>query len=777
MSAAAFASASQNEVTGIDRTVLPIAVKPYAGTVEHTAQASIPDWPRDVQAPKGAPNVLLIMTDDIGYGASSTFGGPVPTPALDHLAAAGVRFGNFHTTAMCSPTRAALLTGRNPHAVGAGAITDVASGYPGYSSVFPRSAATIARILRDNGFSTAHFGKHHNIPTWENNLSGPFTQWPNGLGFEYSYGFMIGSTDQWHPRMFRNGVIDDSALPTGETLDAALSQDAIHWLHQQRANTPDRPFFLYLAPGSAHAPHQAPAEWIARFKGQFDQGWDALRERTFARQKKLGIVPPGTRLTPRPDQLPAWSSLSVDQKRLYARHMEVFAAMLACQDAQIGALLAEIDRMGERENTLVIFIEGDNGSSAEAGNEGTQNEVGHYGNGIHSLPADIDAAMAAMGSEDTQPSYPAPWAWALDAPFQWFKQVASHLGGMTNGMVVSWPGHTSDPGVVRRQFSFVTDIAPTILEATDVPAPVRVDGVDQQPIDGVSLLYAMTDGTAAERHRQQYFEMFGNRAMYKDGWLANTKPRRMPWQFADIGGNPETDYVWELYNLRQDFSQSVDLAGKYPQKLVELKGLWDQEAARNKAYPLDDRTDSSRRLAARKAYATGRTLFDYWGKDISVSENVAPSFSQGSFQVTADIVPVTDHDTGVILARGSWFGGWSFFLRDGHVVAIQVQSTAPGDVYQVQTDDTVRAVPTKVRFSFERDGAEPLAGGNLCITLDTREPKCGRIPKTIMRPAGQGETMDIGKDTGTPVTRDYAGAGTFPGSIERVTVDLTAGRP
>lgn len=756
----------------IDRSVLPIAPKPFSGKVAHTAKEATPDWPHAVRPPKGAPNVLLVMTDDVGFGASSTFGGPVPTPALDRLAQSGVRFANFHTTAMCSPSRAALLTGRNPHTVGAGAITDVASGYPGYSSVFPRNATTIARILRDNGYSTAHFGKHHNIPTWENNLAGSFNQWPSGLGFDYSYGFMIGSTDQWHPRLFRNNVSVDEPLAEGEILDAALSRDAVRWVHQQRANAPDKPFFLYLAPGTAHAPHQAPTEWIGRFKGQFDQGWDRLRVETFQRQKRLGILPPGTQLTARPVALPAWSSVKPEEQRLFARHMEVFAAMLAHQDAQFGKLLDELERMGELDNTLVIFIEGDNGASAEAGRDGTQNEVGHYGNGVHGIPDDIPAAIEAMGDDRTQSSYPAQWAWALSTPFQWYKQVASHFGGTTNGLVVSWRGRIRDPGEVRRQFSFITDIAPTILEASRIPAPTTVDGVTQQPLAGTSLLYALQDPKAAERHNQQYFEMFANRAMYKDGWLASTTPRRMPWQFADIGGNPETDYVWELYDLKNDFSQSRNLARVRPEKLEELKALWAQEAERNQVYPLDDRTDSSRRLAARRAYDAGRTKFDYWGKDISVAENVAPSFAGPSFKVTARITPSGTEDTGVILARGSWFGGWSLFLEKGHVVALQSRSTAAEDQFSMRSRQALAAQPTTVTFTYTRDDAEPFGGGTMCVAIDQGTAECGRFPRTIVRPAGQGETFDIGKDTGTPVTDRYAGLGRFPGTIAKVTVEL-----
>lgn len=394
---------------------------------------------------------------------------------------------------------------------------------------------------------------------------------------------MIGSTDQWHPRLFRNTVPVDAPLAAGDTLDAALSQDAIHWLHQQRANAPDKPFFLYLAPGSAHAPHQVPTEWADRFKGKFDQGWDRLRAETFQRQQKLGIVPAGTRLTTRPDELPAWASVPAEEKKLFSRHMEVFAGMVAYQDEQIGRLLGEIERMGELDNTLVIFIEGDNGASAEAGLEGTQNEVGHYGNGVHGIPKDIDAAIAHMGDENTQSSYPAQWAWAVDAPFKWFKQVGSHFGGTTNGLVISWAGRTSAPADVRRQFSYITDIAPTILEATGIPAPSTVDGVKQQPLDGVSLLCTLQHPDEPERHTQQYFEMFGNRAMYKDGWVAATTPRRMPWQFTDIGGNPETDYKWELYDTRKDFSQSTDLAAKFPARLDQLKALWASEAVERRA--------------------------------------------------------------------------------------------------------------------------------------------------------------------------------------------------
>ncbi|MGH6781064.1 MAG: arylsulfatase, partial [Sphingomonadaceae bacterium] len=516
-------------------TILPVPEAPFAGKIGETYADSVAAMPKPVRAPAGAPNVLLILTDDVGFAAASTFGGPVPTPSLDRLAARGLIYNRFHTTAMCSPTRASLLTGRNHHAVATGLITDLATGFPGYWATIPRSAATVAEILRQNGWNTGFFGKHHNVPGALTSAAGPFDLWPTGLGFEYFYGFVGGDTNQWRPKLYRGTTPVEHRHHPDRTLDSDLSTDLIHWIHNQQAAAPDKPFFAYLAPGSAHAPHQAPADWIARFKGKFDQGWDRLREESFARQKALGIIPADTALTPRPEAVPAWDSLSPDERRVHARMMEVYAGMLAYQDAEIGRVLAELDRMGEAENTLVLFIEGDNGASAEGGPEGDSNEIGVLANGVREDTGWLLKLMPEMGGPESYQIFSAGWAWATNAPFAWTKQVASHLGGIRNGLVVSWPKGIAARGI-RSQFSHVTDIMPTILDATGVAMPRAVNGAEQQRVDGVSLTYSFADADAPERHRTQYFELMGNRGIYADGWFANTTPRRAPWDVRPVQG-------------------------------------------------------------------------------------------------------------------------------------------------------------------------------------------------------------------------------------------------
>lgn len=759
---------------GLERTVLPIAAAPFAGKIGLTAADSTPDWPEPVKAPAGAPNVLVIMTDDIGFGTSSTFGGPVLTPYLDALAREGARYNRFNTTAMCSPTRAALLTGRNSHAVGSGAITDVASGYPGYSSVIPRSSATIARILRDNGYNTAMFGKHHNIPRWEASLSGPFDHWPTGLGFEFFYGFIIGDTDQWNPRLYRNTLAVDDAPQAGSTLDNLLANEAIHWLHQQQATSAGKPFFLYYATGTGHAPHQAPTDWIDRFRGKFDQGWDEAREETFARQKKLGIIPANSVLTPRPQSIPAWSSLTSGQQREYARYMEVFAGMVAYQDFQIGRLLDELRRMGQLDNTVIFFIEGDNGASGEGGPTGTFNEIGHHKNGLaeRRAPESNEPYTAGLGGPQTQPLYPVGWAWAMNAPFQWTKQVASHLGGIRNGLVIRWPEHIAPSSSVRSQFAHVSDITPTILDITGIPAPRVVDGVEQQVMTGRSLTYTFVDPMASEPSRTQYFEMLGNRGIYRNGWFAGTSPKRVPWKIEKTFGDAWSSYAWELYDLNADFSQSRNLAARQPERLKEMQDAFLEQARLNKVLPIDDELSPDRLSAAARYYDPHRKKYEWWGSDISIAENLAPSFTATSFTVTIDLDGVAPGASGVMLARGSWFGGWSFYLKDGYPSAAVMGSERPEDQSMATAKAPLSGGSRRIvyRFTSRKDGK--LAGGELCIEVDGVVDTCSFVSRTPAVDAGQGETVDIGKDSGVPVTKDYPAKANFPGRIAKVTVEL-----
>jgi arylsulfatase len=755
------------------QNVLPRPPSPFMGKIEKNAAQSTPDWPKPVVAPKGAPNVLIIMTDDVGFGAAGTFGGPIPTPNLDRLAKGGLIYNQFHTTAICSPSRAALLTGRNHHAVSTGSLVDLATGYPGYWAMIPRSAATVGEILKDNGYNTAWFGKDHNVPHWQASAAGPFDLWPQGLGFEYFFGFVGGDADQWQPKLYRGtNPVDQRLLDPNVPLDHVLADDAIRWIHNQKANAPDKPFLVFYAPGSAHAPHQAPADWIQRFKGKFDQGWDALRQQTFARQKALGIIPPSTDLTPRPAQLPAWDSLSATEKAVYARYMEVYAGMLAYQDEQVGRILDELRRMGEFDNTLIFFIEGDNGASGEGGPGGSTNEIGMLGNGVTSDPARLARDLDQLGGPKSYEIYPAGWAWAMNTPFQWTKQVASHFGGTRNGLVVSWPDRIKAHGEVRSQFGHLIDVLPTVLEATGIKAPKIVNGVEQQPIDGTSLLYSFADAKAAERHRTQYFEMLANRAMYQDGWIASTTPRRMPWERMPPPGDPATSYKWELYDIRHDYSQAHDLAAAEPAKLKELEDLWWKEAERNKVLPLDDNFGYQRSAAVRIAHATPRTDYTYWGKEISVDDAEAPLLAGRSFSITIQANIPSSNATGVLVAMGSWFGGWSFYLKDGKPVAYEAFSQRPEDQFRIAAAEALPAGPAIIRYDLDYDGGGLDKGGTVRISIAGKEVARGRVERTITVSAGLGESFDIGWDTGVPVSEDYPAQGRFAGDIQKVDVHL-----
>ena len=767
-----------SSVTQPDRTVLPIAPAPFTGMIGRTYADSTPAAPQPVRAPEHAPNVLLVMTDDVGFAASSTFGGPIPTPNLDRLAANGLRYNRFHTTAMCSPTRAALLTGRNHHAVGSGIVTDLAAGYPGYSGVLPKSAATVAEVLKQNGYNTAMFGKHHNVQVGATSAAGPFDQWPTGLGFEYFYGFVAAETNQFTPALYRG--TSEVATPAGKMLDEALVDDAIRWVHNQQAGAPGKPFLLYLATGTAHAPHQAPAEWIARFRGRFDQGWDRLREETFARQKRLGVVPAATQLTARPPGIPAWDGVSPGYKQTTARMMEVYAAMLAYQDFQFGRLVDELARMGELDHTLVIFIEGDNGASAEGEVFGHTNPMGNFANGASETEAGQLARLGDFGGPDSVENYAAGWAWALDTPLKWTKQIASHFGGTRNGLVVSWPARIEARGL-RTQFHHVIDIAPTILEAAGLPQPTLVNGVAQQRVDGISMVYTFDAPQAPGRRTTQYFEMMGNRAIYHDGWMASTTPTRATWQRAPltVKASP-ADYDWELYDLAHDFSQARDLAASQPAKLAELRALFVEEARRNEVYPLDDRLNLARFAAAVALGPKPRSSYVYWGKDVSVPADLAPTF-RGSFTLTAQIDTRGGATDGVLAALGSKFAGWSFYLKDGYPVVLMAGAHRPDRVHRIAARERVLEGESTVRYEFASEGVG--RGGLMRILIDGREVGQGRIERTIVRTVEMTDTFDVGFDRSTPVTDEYAGDGRFAGEIRKLTVEQiapgtsSAGRP
>lgn len=732
---------------------------PAASAEERPPAAQAP------RAPHGAPNVLLVLTDDVGFAAPSTFGGPIPTPALDRLAASGLRYNRFHVTAMCSPTRAALLTGRNHHAVGSGVVTDLASAHPGYSGVMPKSAATIAEVLKQNGYNTAMFGKHHNVQPGATSEAGPFDQWPTGLGFEYFHGFIGAETNQFTPALHRG--TSRVAAAQGVMLDQALIDDAIRWVHNQQAAAPERPFFIYYAPGTAHAPHQAPKEWIAKFRGRFDQGWDRLREETFARQKRLGIVPANTRLTPRPAGIPAWETVPPGLKRTTARMMEVYAGMLAHQDHQFGRLIDELARMGELDDTLVLFIAGDNGASAEGQVFGHTNPMGGFANGAEETPAEQLAMLDDLGGPDTTQNWAAGWAWATNTPFRWTKQIASHFGGTRNGLVVSWPARIAARGL-RSQFHHVIDIAPTILEATGVSQPQRVNGVPQQRVDGVSMLYSFGSPDAPGRRTTQYFEMLGNRAIYHEGWIASTTPTRATWLREPLAVKKTTaDYDWELYDLTGDYSQARDLADRHPQKLAELRALFEHEAARNDVLPLDDRLDLARFAAAAALGPKPRSSYVYWGKDVSVPADLAPPL-RGSFTLTAEIETEAGEAHGVLAALGGKFAGWSFYLRDGRPFVLMAGAHRADRVFRVAARESVPRGSTTVRYDFVSEGSG--RGGLMRISIDGREVGQGRIERTIVRTVEMTDTFDVGFDGDTPVTDDYEDEGRFAGEIRKLTV-------
>lgn len=757
---------------GQAQTVLPHSPEPFAGSIGKTYADSTPAFPKPVEAPRGAPNVFLILGDDIGFGAASTFGGPVPTPNLDRLAARGLVYNRFHTTAMCSPTRAAMLTGRNHHAVGSGIVANLSTGYPGYNNLMPKSAATIAEVLKQNGYNTAMFGKHHNAPEAHVSAAGPFDMWPTGLGFEHFYGFMAAETNQFTPALFN----DTTPIPTLKdgVLDKALADETIRWIHNQQAAAPDKPFFAYLATGSAHAPLQAPADWITRFKGKFDAGYDVMQAETVRRQKQLGLIPASTRPSPRPEGIAAWKELSPARKKINARYMEVYAAMLAYQDNQIGRILDELDRMGEADNTLVMWITGDNGAAPEAGVDGANNPMAHFANGLEEDEATLLANLDKVGGPDAVANYGYGWVWAANAPFSYAKQIASHLGGTRNGMVVSWPARIGARGI-RTQFGHVTDVLPTILEAAGIPVPDVVNGTPQQPIDGTSLAYTFSAPTAPERHATQYFEMMGNRAIYHEGWMASTTPINAPWHPIAGVANP-AEYKWELYDLTRDFAQTRNLAATQPARLAEMQALFDREAQRNAVYPLDDRMKMERFLAA-STMVPKRQHYTYWGAGISTPVLLAAPLVTRSFRLTADIDIADAGQSAPVVAAGSKFGGWSFYLEKGRPVALVAASHFDKDQHRVSAAEPLKAGPTRLVFDFRYDGGVN-AGGEMIVSANGAEIARGRLPATFTKYPEMTDTLDIGFDADTPVTTDYAMGAQFAGTIARVDVEVgPAGKP
>jgi arylsulfatase len=825
---------SPSATTTVDGKQLPAPPPKFGGVIRESAKDSTPWWPQRIVPPKGAPNVLLIMTDDQGYGVSGTFGGVIPTPAMDRVAKAGLRYTQFHSTALCSPSRAALITGRNHHSVGFGVIGELSTGFPGYDSVIGPESATIGAILKQNGFATSWFGKNHNTPTYQYSAAGPFDQWPVGMGFEYFYGFMGGETDQWTPYLYNN---ETQVFPwigkSGYNLTTDLADNALKYLSDLNATAPDKPFFLYYVPGGTHSPHQPKKEWIEKFKGKFDMGWEKMREQIFANQKKLGVIPPNTQLTPWPDELPKWETLSALQKKLYARQAEVFAAYAAYTDDEIGRVIQAVENMGKLDNTLIIYISGDNGTSAEGSVEGTPNQMTVY-NGVLKLPEAVQILnYERWGSDKTYPHMSVAWAWAFDTPFKWTKQVASHFGGTRQGLAISWPGHIKDVGGIRTQFHHMIDIVPTILEATGIKAPDQVNGIKQKPIEGVSMAYTFdqANANAPSKRGTQYFEMFANRGIYHDGWYACTTPPAAPWLMGTTKLPEVNDYKWELYNLTEDFSQNNDLAAKMPDKLKEMQASFLTEAAKYNVFPLDNSL-LTRILTPRPSAVAGRTVFTYSGENSGIPVGNAPSILNKDYTITAEVTIPEGGAEGMIVTMGGRFSGYGLFLsrsfnwwfkerllrriglwlfvvglllawlskksrwsRLGHallifaalwvVVVFAVGMLGMGrgrpvflynllDLKRVEWEGSALS-PGKhtIVFDFKYDGPGPGKGGTGVLSVDGKEVDKKQLEHTVPILMSIDETFDVGSDTRTSVDEnEYRVPFHFTGKIDKLTFNL-----
>jgi arylsulfatase A-like enzyme len=751
----------------LDRTVLPIP-EPAVTTISEMDARKATAPPRfQVKAPAGAPNILIVLIDDMGFGHSSAFGGPVQMPSAERMAASGFRFNRFHTTALCSPTRTALLTGRNHHINNAGAIMELATAFPGNTGIRPQSVAPLAEILRLNGYSTAAFGKYHETPPWEVSVSGPYDRWPTRSGFDKFYGFIGGETNQWFPAIYDGVARVEPSHATGYHFTTDMTDHAIAWARFQHAMTPDKPFYMYFATGATHAPHHAPAEYARRYRGKFDQGWDRLREETLARQIERGVVPKGTKLTPRPPEIAAWDSLDADRRRLFARQMEVFAGFGEHTDHEIGRLLDSLDEMKVLDNTLLFFILGDNGASAEGGPDGTYNEM----LALNGIVSDVSSQMRWMdewGGPKTFPHFAVGWALAGDTPFQWTKQVASHFGGTRNPLIVRWPAKFQGHGEVRTQFGHVIDVAPTALEAAGIPQPKSVDGAEQYPMDGTSLLDAIRDAGAAERHTTQYFEMFGNRAIYHDGWVAATR-HSIPWVMTEM---PPLDRdKWELYHVAEDFSEANDVAASNPDKLRELQALFDKEAIRNHVYPIDDRRAErfDPAIAGRPDLLGSRTSMTLFEGMTGIAENAFINLKNRSYSVTADVeVPATAH--GVIACQAGRFGGWTLYMKGGK--ARHTYNYGGLEWTTVESPQPLPAGKHTLRYEFAFDGGAPGSGGTGRLIVDGKPAGEKKIARMMPYALSADEGTDIGLDEGTPVSDDYkAGDNAFSGRILKVTVE------
>jgi len=777
---------SPASTTTIDGKQLPAPPQKFGGVIEKDAFKSKPYWPARIVPPKGAPNVLLIMTDDAGYGVSSTFGGVIPTPALDRIAKMGLRYTNFHSTALSSPTRAALITGRNHHSVGYGVIAEQATGYPGYDSFITKDKATIGKILKDNGYHTSWFGKNHNTPEFQASQAGPFDQWPTGMGFEYFYGFMGGDTNQWEPaNLMRNTtpIYPFEGNPK-YNLTTAMADEAIDYMHRMNTLTPDQPFFVYYVPGGTHAPHHPTPEWIKKISAMhlFDKGWNAMREKIFENQQKLGVIPKGARLTPWPDKLlKRWETLTPDEKKMFIRQADVFAAYVAYTDNEIGRVIQAVEDMGRMDNTLIIYIEGDNGTSSEGTLVGTPNEVAMFNGAIVPVEDQLKYFYDVWGTNQTYNHMAVAWAWAFDTPFSWTKQICSHLGGVKQGMAIAWPKVIKDKGGIRHQFHHVIDIVPTILEATGIRQPEIVDGIKQSPIEGVSMVYTFdkANENAPSTHKTQYFEMMGDRALYHEGWMASTKVMRSPWDTMSPAKDPTT-FPWELYDLTKDWTQAENLADRNPEKLKELQALFWKEAEKYQVLPLDT-TVVTRLITPRPSITAGRTSFT-WNRPFTGTPNGdAPSILNASYNFKADVEIAQGSSDGMIITQGGRFGGYGFYILKNKPVFLWNLV----DLKRVRWEGPA-LTPGRhtLEFDFKYDG---MGGGTLAfnstsgigrsgtgvLKVDGKEVMTQKMEHSIPFILQWDENLDVGSDTGTPVNdKDYQVPFKFTGKINKVTLSI-----
>lgn len=761
----------QSESSALRRDILPIPDRQHVGLTTYDAKDPDTKYPpiTALRPPDGAPNVLIVLIDDVGFGASSAFGGPCNTPVAERLAANGLKLNRFHTTALCSPTRQAMLTGRNHHSVGMGGVTEIATSAPGYSSIRPKDKAPIAETLRLNGYSTSQFGKCHEVPVWEVSPVGPFQQWPTGSGFEHFYGFIGGEANQYYPGLYEGTKpIEPEQTPEeGYTLTEDLADRAITWVRQQQALTPDKPFFMYFAPGATHAPHHVPKEWSDKYKGKFDDGWDVLREGMLTKQKDLGVVPENAELTARHDEIPAWEDMPAELKPVLARQMEIYAGFLEQTDHEIGRLVDAIDDLGALEDTLIYYIIGDNGASAEGTPNGCFNEMCTL-NGLAGIetPEFLLSKIDVFGTPDAYNHYAVGWAHALCGPYQWTKQVASHWGGTRNGTIVHWPNGIAAKGETRDQFHHVIDVAPTILEAANIPAPTIVNSIQQAPLEGVSMMPTLRDGDAPENHEVQYFEMFGNRGIYHKGWTAVTK-HRTPWLVTQPALE---DDIWELYGP-DDWTQARDLATENPQKLAELQRLWLIEATKYNVLPIDDRSFErfDPDIAGRPKLISGTTQTLFSG--MRLLENCVVNIKNKSHSVTAIVTVPEEGAAGVVVSQGGGVGGWCLYAHEGR---LKYCYNFFGIEYSyVTADEPIPAGDHQLRMEFAYDGGGLGKGGDVTLYYDGKSVGTGRVERTEPMAFSADEACDVGSDTGSPTSPDYGPHGNkFHGTIDRVIIDI-----